>query len=161
MDAPHSVLKNEDNWRAFIGEEAALEVLHAETPDSPSKRCILKARGRREPGSWGTHVRAGRRALRMQSPSADARGFQALKTHSPVGGFGACLGPLLPSTPSAPAGRLLTAGHQAGGEDAADERQDGSAAWRGGPACALRLCGLPQEPHLGAETGQRLSLKAA
>ncbi|KAL4451723.1 hypothetical protein ABPG75_007385 [Micractinium tetrahymenae] len=42
MDSPHSMLKSEDNWRAFIGEEAPLEVLYAEAPDTPAKRCILE-----------------------------------------------------------------------------------------------------------------------
>ena len=31
-------------WQSFVGEEAALEVLFAESPDSPSKRCLSKAR---------------------------------------------------------------------------------------------------------------------
>lgn len=32
-------------WQSFVGEEAALEVLFAESPDTPAKRCLVKVCG--------------------------------------------------------------------------------------------------------------------
>ena len=32
-------------WQAFVGEEASLESLYQEAPDTPSKRCLTKVGG--------------------------------------------------------------------------------------------------------------------
>lgn len=57
-NSPTSMLKSDDNWRAFIGEEAPLSVLYAEAPDTPSKSCILKARGGRRRAGGGACARS-------------------------------------------------------------------------------------------------------
>lgn len=42
MEDKGSRLMSEDNWQSFVGEEAGLEMLYADSSDTPSKRCLLK-----------------------------------------------------------------------------------------------------------------------
>lgn len=46
-------------WQAYVGEEAALDVLYQETPDTPSKRCLAKV-GCRGPTDGAALLRVGR-----------------------------------------------------------------------------------------------------
>ena len=32
-------------WQAFVGEEASLDILYQEAPDTPSRRCLTKVGG--------------------------------------------------------------------------------------------------------------------
>ena len=106
-------------WQSFVGEENALEALYQEAPDTPSKRCLVKV-SQRGAHAAGRGWMIGIRAL-LQSDSLRC---------SPV-----CACP--------------AAGHQAGDQDAGDERQGRAAARRRGAARALGVCQLAQEPHAG------------
>lgn len=59
LDALDSERLDQWRWQSFVGEEAALEGLYAEAPDTPLKRCITKARAGRggalgvRPGALG------------------------------------------------------------------------------------------------------------
>jgi hypothetical protein len=39
-------------WQAFVGEEASLDSLYQEAPDTPIKRCLTKVGGLLCAGAW-------------------------------------------------------------------------------------------------------------
>ena len=56
-------------WQSFVGEEAALECLYAEAPDTTAKRCLSKVRV--GSGGWSAvRGQANSEGSRVQRPRA-------------------------------------------------------------------------------------------